>query len=228
MVSRWCIPRDTLFRKHWRYFLHATEIPSCSTRGLCLKDKSKQRQLQAGWCDLPQCNADFQCPNKRVQPLICITALSCRNNLWSLNPLNVILFSFLCLWAFKSAPTTQSGVAVNGTRKFVQLWDIKTKKALNYAPSPLTYRRITFLKIKYDYSIMKNEFLQQILTEITGHAWKPRNWESEESWSLTGITPTCVSYLNRNAQKKEIILKIILILHLKWHCCNWITSILPL
>lgn len=161
MVSEWCIPGETLFGKHGGYFLHVTEIPSCSTRGLCLKERSKQRQLQAGWCGLPQCNADFHCPNKRVTALICTTVLSCRNNLWSLKPLNVTLFPRLCLWAFKSAPTTQSGVAANGTRKFVQLWDIKTKKALNHATSPLTYRRITFFKIKHDYSIKKKWILAE-------------------------------------------------------------------
>lgn len=94
---RGSIPHGTPFERHWGHFPRATEIPSCSTRGLCLKDKSQQQQQQqAGPCALPQCSANFHCPNTGVQPLIYTTSFSCRSNLWSTNPY-MLSFSPACV-----------------------------------------------------------------------------------------------------------------------------------
>lgn len=63
-------PHGTPFERHWRHFPHATEIPSCSTRGLCLKDKPKRQQWQAGGCGLPQCSEYWVSQYRGTAPVL--------------------------------------------------------------------------------------------------------------------------------------------------------------
>lgn len=141
--------------RHWRHFPHASEIPPRSARGLCLKDKPKQRREQAGRWALPQCSANFHCPKTGVQPLFRTARFSCRTNLWSIKPLNVFL-PCLCLWAFRAPQQillNQSLLPME-QENFSDCEPLRQKK-LNDVSSPPTYKRTTLLRIKQAYSIKK-------------------------------------------------------------------------
>jgi len=101
---RGSIPGGTSLERGWRRFRHTTEIPSCSTRGLCLKDQPKQQQQQAGRWALPQRSAPFLCPNRAVQPLLYTASVSCKIILRSLKPLEVVLVPLPLCVSLQSPP----------------------------------------------------------------------------------------------------------------------------
>lgn len=89
VVSGDSIPGGTQLGEHWRHFhkwLNSQPVPLESDAERTSLSSCRNRQ-----CALPHCSAP--CPNTGVQPPVYTTVFSCRRNLRSMRPLNVILFS---------------------------------------------------------------------------------------------------------------------------------------